>query len=233
MEHSTFAYEFRDLDVDLSQIQHVLGYGEGDDHAIVEAVLAQILSGQDLFKGIRTEYKIFDDPVFNPTDKSVSLGYVHFQTNRILFNQLKGSDSIAVFLCTAGEEVGARIKASMAEGDPVTGYICDMLGTLVVDAAADRMQLELEQRVLRAGKRITNRYSPGYCGWEVAEQHKLFSLMENNFCGIRLTDSALMDPIKSISGFIGIGRKVKYNEYTCSLCDMKNCAYREVPAKVK
>ncbi|MCK7538940.1 MAG: hypothetical protein MZV63_52410 [Marinilabiliales bacterium] len=47
---------------------------------------------------------------------------------------------------------------------------------------------------------ITNRFSPGYCGWDVAEQHKLFSFFKDNFCGITLTESALMNPVKSVSG---------------------------------
>jgi cobalamin-dependent methionine synthase I len=61
----------------------------------------------------------------------------------------------------------------------------------------------------------------------VAEQHKLFQLMPDNYCGIRLNTSALMDPEKSISGFIGIGEHVRYNQYTCGLCEMDNCIYRK------
>ena len=117
----------------------------------------------------------------------------------------------------------------MSEGDPLTGYIYDMIGTLIVDSAAEKMQEILSERCAGNGLKITNRYNPGYCGWAVVEQHKLFSLMSDNFCGIRITDSALMEPIKSVSGFIGIGEKVKYNKYTCSLCDMRNCPYRKLP----
>ena len=130
-----------------------------------------------------------------------------FRQIKLIFGQLKKADSLAVFLCTAGEEIGIRTRKAMAGGDPLTGYIYDIIGSIVVDAAADRMQSELEKSVLSAGKKITNRYSPGYCGWDVSEQHKLFRLVPDNFCGIRLTDSALMDPVKSISGIIGIGEK--------------------------
>jgi hypothetical protein len=229
MVHGRFTYRFNDLSIDLTQIERVLGYGEGDDRAIVNSVLKEILSEPDLFNGIRAEYLIFEDPAFIGPDKSLTLANVNFRINKILYNQLRGSESIAIFLCTAGEEVGRKSRTAMAEGDPVKGYIYDMLGTLVVDSAADKMQEALETEAASEGKKITNRYNPGYCGWEVSEQHKLFSLMEGNFCGIRITPSALMDPVKSLSGFIGIGEKVKFNPYTCSLCDMKNCAYREVP----
>jgi len=71
------------------------------------------------------------------------------------------------------------------------------------------MQGDLEKNMRDSGKKITNRYSPGYCGWDVTEQHKLFQLMPENYCGIKLTPSALMDPVKSISGIIGIGKMLK------------------------
>ncbi|MCU0473924.1 MAG: hypothetical protein MUC93_11280 [Bacteroidales bacterium] len=93
---------------------------------------------------------------------------------------------------------------------------------------SDLMQDALENEMIGAGKKITNRFSPGYCGWNVAEQKKLFKLMDDNYCGIRLTPSSLMDPVKSMSGIIGIGVNVKRNPYTCSLCDKKDCFHRRV-----
>jgi hypothetical protein len=35
-----------------------------------------------------------------------------------------------------------------------------------------------------------------------------------------------MMPIKSISGIIGVGREVKYREYLCDTCGVKDCTYR-------
>jgi cobalamin-dependent methionine synthase I len=111
------------------------------------------------------------------------------------------------------------------------GYIYDVIGSEIVENAADLMQSDLEQDMLVTGKKITNRYSPGYCGWDVAEQHNLFELLPLNFCEIKLTPSYLMDPVKSISGIIGIGENVKNNSYSCKICDMKDCLYRSVREK--
>jgi len=36
-----------------------------------------------------------------------------------------------------------------------------------------------------------------------------------------------MDPEKSVSGIIGIGENVRFNPYTCGMCDMKDCIYRK------
>ena len=171
----------RILIVDLKQIENVLGYGEGDDREIVNAVIEEILNEPELFRNIRAEYKIYDNIKFVDADKSLNINNINFQIHKIVYGQLKKSDSLAVFLCTAGEEIGIRTRKAMSEGDPLTGYIYDIIGSIVVDAAADLMQSELEKSVVSAGKKITNRYSPGYCGWDVSEQHKLFRLVPDNF----------------------------------------------------
>lgn len=231
MTHSFFQFDYKSLEIDLKQIERILGYGEGEDREIANHVIEEIMNEPELFRNIRAEYKIYRNIEFIVSDKTLNINDINLKINKIIFGQLKKADSIAVFLTTAGEEIGIRTRKAMSDGDPLTGYIYDLIGSIVADAAADRMESELAARILSGGKKITNRYSPGYCGWDVSEQHKLFRLIPENFCGIRLTDSALMDPVKSISGIIGIGENVRYNLYTCSLCDMKECAYREVKAK--
>ena len=114
----------------------------------------------------------------------------------------------------------------MKEGDLLRGYVYDVTGSEIVEGAADKMQDYLEKTMLASGNRITNRFSPGYCDWDVVEQQKLFRLMPDNFCGISLSESSLMYPFKSVSGFIGAGKNVKRLPYTCHLCDMEDCIYR-------
>jgi len=102
----------------------------------------------------------------------------------------------------------------------------DVIGSSIVEAAMDLIHDDLENKMKDARLGITNRYSPGYCGWDVVEQQKLFGLLPQGFCGVSLSASSLMTPIKSISGIIGIGINAKRRAYTCNLCDDKNCLYR-------
>jgi hypothetical protein len=46
-------------------------------------------------------------------------------------------------------EVGIRSRASMKEGDLLRGYVYDVIGSEVVENAADRMQEELRLAVIR------------------------------------------------------------------------------------
>ncbi len=226
MRRATFQYSFSDLKINTTQIERFMGYKEGESDESVYELTARLLREAGSFVSIKAQYTVFDTVTFNDQERSVKIDNVVFDLKKIVYAQIKRADSIAIFLCTAGSELGNRSRRAMKEGDLLTGYIYDVIGSEMVEAASDLMQADLEREMSNEGRKITNRYSPGYCGWNVEEQHKLFRFFPDNYCGIRLTQSALMDPVKSVSGFIGIGEHVKYNQYTCRLCDMKDCIYR-------
>lgn len=233
MIKSTFQFNFADLKLNVSQIEQVMGYKEGESQETISELTGKLLKESELICSIKAEFRIFPLESFDDPVKSILVNSLVFNVKKIVYGQLKKAESIAVFLCTAGPEIGIRSRAAMNDGDLLTGYIYDVIGSEVVEAAVDLMQDSLQKLKAAEGKKITNRYSPGYCGWDVAEQHKLFQLMPDNYCGIKLNDSALMNPEKSVSGFIGIGEHVRYNPYTCRLCDMKDCIYRKLKDKSK
>jgi hypothetical protein len=228
MTNSSFHFDFKELKLNPAQIESVLGYQEGEDTTIVSDLINEILAECNDITNIKAQYSIFNNIQFDSGDKSVEVNNIKFNISNIIFGQLKKSESIAVFLCTAGEEIGIRSKSAMKERDFLRGYVYDVVGSEIVEAAGDLMQADLSKHIMEEGGKITNRFSPGYCGWDVAEQHNLFKLIPENYCGIHLTPSALMDPVKSISGFIGIGKSVKLNPYTCRMCNQEDCVYRRV-----
>ena len=227
MELSTLKFGFSDLEITVPQIEQILGYKQGESPETISELIESLLKESESFVSVKAEYRIFDGVKLNDMEKTININNSIFDIKKIVFNQIRNSESIAIFLCTAGKEIGIKSRIAMAEGDLLTGYVYDVIGSEIVEATADLMQSSLKIKVAGDGRKITNRYSPGYCGWDVAEQHKLFQLMPCNYCGIRLTSSALMDPVKSISGFIGIGENVRFNSYTCDLCGMKDCIYRK------
>ena len=228
MTGSTYQFDLKDLKINSSTIETVLGYREGEDRELVTNLIEEILSDSYKISIIKAEYRVYTDVQFDNETKSITINNVRFQIKKIVFGQIKKSDSVALFLCTAGAELGQRSREAMRDRDLLKGYIYDVVGSEIVEAAADLMQADLERNMLKIGKKITNRYSPGYCGWDVAEQHNLFELLPENFCNVKLTSSALMDPVKSVSGIIGIGENVNFNPYTCRMCNMKDCVYRKV-----
>jgi hypothetical protein len=227
MTGKTFQFDFEDLKLTVSQIEKVLGYTDMKSEVHFSDLIEKALKAAGEVCTIKAEYRIFDNIIFNNIDKTVSLNNITFNIKKIIYGQLKKSESAAIFLCTAGGEIGKMSRNAMKSGDLLEGYIYDVVGSEIAEATADLMQTELEKSLASAGLKMTNRFSPGYCSWDVSEQHKLFQLLPGTWCGIRLTSSALMEPEKSVSGIIGVGKNVTHLAYTCNICDMKDCIYRK------
>ncbi len=74
------------------------------------------------------------------------------------------------------------------------------------------------------------RYSPGYCGWDITGQRKLFRALRPEEVGVTLRESCLMEPLKSISGVLVAARPEDHrfdNTYPfCSACTTQTCRSR-------
>ena len=103
----------------------------------------------------------------------------------------------------------------------------DVVGSEIVEFAVDRIHHDLGLRFEAEGLGVSNRFSPGYCTWDVREQEKLFGWFPPGYCGITLSPSCLMQPTKSVSGVIGIGHRVRTNPYLCNVCSEEMCIYRD------
>lgn len=150
-----------------------------------------------------------------------------FDMGKIILRQLRGSEAYAFFICTSGVEFEASQQRLHQQGDMVRVFIADALGSIIAEHCADRMEECLQESIDKLGWHHTNRFSPGYCGWHVSQQQLLFPLFQGQTCGVQLTDSSLMLPIKSVSGIIGLGKEVRKLDYTCGLCDFKQCYKRK------
>ena len=98
---------------------------------------------------------------------------------------------------------------------------------MIMKLFRDKMEESLQLSIDKLGWHHTNRFSPGYCGWHVSQQQLLFPLFQGHTCGVRLTDSSLMLPIKSVSGIVGLGSQVSRQPYTCTLCNFPQCFRRK------
>jgi hypothetical protein len=222
-----FDFRFNELIIDKKEIVKILGYAKTPLPSPFDKFLEEALNYSEGLNDIRGIYRIVDNIEINRIDHQILAADQKFKVGKTLSFELRGSESLAFFVCTAGNSICKRSARLLKGEDPVLGYVYDLLGSAIAEAAADRLQDVLKQVVEEDGQKITNRYSPGYCHWNVSDQHKLFSLFQGNPCGVTLTPSSLMQPTKSISGVIGIGKDVKYRKYQCEHCSSKDCVYRK------
>jgi len=222
---NSFEFDFHDLEIDAPSIGRLLGYGEGNLYNVFSDLIRELLGNASRVCSVKAEYRIFHAAEWNDKAKTVTLTGVVFRLNDIVYKQLGKAESIAIFVCTAGPEVEKLARQAMEDGDPLACCIYDIIGSAIAEGAARLLHDKVRKAAELMAMNITNRYSPGYCGWDVSDQYALFALMPDNSCGVSLNDSALMSPEKSVSGMIGIGRDVSFDPYPCSLCHRTECLF--------
>jgi hypothetical protein len=208
---------FEELGITAADVYEQMGYHDAQPDKATQQETATIL--KEVSQWLRPQFSYF---VVNKQPD--------FEMGNIILRQLRGSEAFALFVCTSGLEFETYQQRLKEQGDMVRVFIADALGSVIAEKCADQMEKALQESIDKLGWKHTNRFSPGYCGWHVSQQQLLFPLFQGHTCGVKLTDSSLMIPIKSVSGIIGLGEKVRKLEYTCGLCDFKQCYKRKKKA---
>jgi hypothetical protein len=147
------------------------------------------------------------------------------------------TNQLALFAVTLGGPVSGRIEALFGSNDFALGYVLDTVASEAAEVAADRLEDEYEGYLAEIGAWDSSsahlRYSPGYCGWHISGQRKLFDRLRPEEIGIELNPSYLMQPLKSISGVVVSGPReihVFNNNFRfCAACTTLSCRERIKP----
>ncbi len=146
---------------------------------------------------------------------------------------------LALFVATVGQRLSAEIGDLFARHQPAAGYMLDAVASEAADGLAYAAGRELLARLQDAGELANGArvlpYSPGYCGWHVSGQRKLFAFLGPETIGVTLNQSCLMQPLKSVSGVLVVGDSATHRVHPtysfCDHCGTKQC--RERMASVK
>lgn len=202
------------------EVWMAMGYGGCvPERRVSDAVDA--LAGR-LLPAARLRYMYGIVPAARLAPAQVSLGEETFAVGGIIGSYLRGMDHACVFVATAGEEFDAAVGRMKEEGDILADFMADAIGSVLAEKAVSVLETELSA----AGEPCSLPYSPGYCGWDIREQHKLFSLFPPQPCGIVLSDTSLMRPEKSVSGFFAMGKTLVRQPYHCEICQNQKCFKR-------
>ena len=143
-------------------------------------------------------------------------------------------EAVGAGVCTVGEAIETRVRELFDAREFPLAVMLDSVGSAAAENLAEYANDLLCQAALPEGLKVTNRVSPGYAGWDTAEQVRLFRLCPGEPIGVALNESCVMTPAKSISWLVGLGPEARVDHYfaQCRRCWMRDCAYRRVPAAV-
>jgi len=221
-----FSPDFDSLELQLTEIYRNLGYGDATPDEFTLLTINEIMAYARTICRPKTMYRVCTSYL---EGNHLFIDDIEMKTGKIIANYLTSTTKIAVFVATAGIEYDNYLHELKIQGDIYMEFLADAIGSEIAEATVRFVSKEIEKFATSNSMFITLNYSPGYCGWHVREQPKLFSLLPENPCGITLNDSCLMHPVKSVSGIIGLSEvpDVKV-PYSCEICGLETCYKRKV-----
>lgn len=165
---------------------------------------------------------------------TVYYGEGHNDESTPLGDIYPSADSLALYVVTLGKEISCRIDDLFRANDFALGALLDTAASEGCERAAvlveERWRTSLQERGRLPDSFGVLPFSPGYCGWHVSAQRKLFEMLNPEEIGVTLTESCLMEPLKSVSGVLVAGRReiFDFDEIYpfCADCETHTCRER-------
>jgi len=149
------------------------------------------------------------------------------------------ADRAVLVAVSAGGECEERAQQLWRESKPDEYFFMEMFGSAVVEHLVAVASGRICGWADRHGAAALPHYSPGYSGWDISDQIKLWNLLRQ--IGARHFDSRLevletgmLQPKKSLLAVMGITRnlekaRVLARLIPCEACSLPNCQYRRAP----
>ncbi len=160
----------------------------------------------------------------NKSEDSLDIGGIEF-TSHVLRINLDKVERVFPYVVTCGRELD---EIDIPSNELLKSYLLDQIRETILVSA--RKYLE-DYLVKKYALGQLSRMSPGSGAatvWPITQQKQLFSIFGNveELIGVRLTDSMLMIPVKSVSGIFFL-TEIKFE--TCQLCPRERCIGRRAP----
>lgn len=139
---------------------------------------------------------------------------------------LAGAEKVALAVCTIGPALEARMNQLFSD-DPVAAMALDGAGTAALRRISDVIIRDLEDVAADHNWGLGMRAQPGQEGWSIWQQREIFDRLPTEEIGVRLNDSCLMIPRKSISFVMGMGPDMRPDAVACDFCSKRErCPWR-------
>ena len=148
----------------------------------------------------------------------------------LIAGRLAAASEVIVAVCTVGDGLARRISEGFRT-DPVHALALEGVAAAAAEALAEAACRRFEAFGQAEGLQASIPLNPGMIGWPLEEgQPQIFSLLPSVAVeiGVSLEPSGLMQPLKSLSLVIGLGRHLDSAGQSCDYCSMREtCRHKD------
>jgi hypothetical protein len=114
---------------------------------------------------------------------------------------------LAFAVCTIGPRLEMESLRCAEQGSSLKALVLDAIGTVAVEIVVEQTAGRIRSMAVDLGLEGGVRFSPGYGKWPLEEQRSLFKVVDGGVVGVKLNPSCIMDPRKSVSFCMRVGRR--------------------------
>jgi len=175
------------------------------------------------------------------TEDKLRINGAEFTSERLCAQFIEAeADGAVLVAVSAGRQCEEKARELWREGKPDEYFFLEVYGSAVVEHLITATGARICDWAERNGMAVLPHYSPGYSGWNVAEQNQLLALIRrqqngNHFSGeLDVLESGMLRPKKSLLAVFGITRQAHKARslaalIPCENCSFSPCQYRRAP----
>lgn len=206
MKRNIMDFKIEDIKPDANSIFKRYGIPGGAE--VSPAVLKSLEMANDIFDNLCRAKGVIGE-ITSAQFEAVYMGAGKNEADNPVAEIYPRSRYLALFTVTLGAELSSKVCELFKTNDFALAMMLDTLASEATEKAGVLTEKWYMKHLSEQDAKNSNlaavRYSPGYCGWHLSGQKRLFEYLKPEEIGVELNDSFLMLPMKSISGVVIIG----------------------------
>ncbi|MEO6567858.1 MAG: hypothetical protein ABIO94_03775 [Opitutaceae bacterium] len=225
------------VDVEESEYRRLLGYPK--DHDLGERPRELSASARRWYAEHGRPWVYVREADLQIETDTLRVGGTDFRSKQLHDHlQQAAAQRVMLVAVSAGRECEEHARQLWQESKPDEYFFLEMFGSAVVEHLVATLSGRICDLAEREGLMAIPHYSPGYTGWDIADQNKLFELIANGMARpfpeqIEVLSSGMLRPKKSLLAIVGLAplteRTPDVRWVPCDNCAFSPCQYRRAP----
>lgn len=228
-------------DVSAVEYHRLLGYPPG--HEPGERARELMAAAREWYARHGRPWVYLRAAALQVSDDHLSLNGVEFHSRRLQEHlRTHGAVSAVLLAVSAGPECEAHARQAWDEARPDEYFFLETYASAVVEDLVARSSGRICELAGQGGLMAVPHYSPGYSGWDVAEQPRLFEVITHGlsrpFPGpLDVLASGMLRPKKSLLAVCGLAPSQPRAPAApvptpCENCAFSPCSFRRAPYRL-
>jgi hypothetical protein len=225
-------------EVKAAEFERLLGYPA--DHILGAREIELAAGARDYFRRNGRPWIYVREVELFRADKSLRLDGVEFNSQRLSdYLSQAGAARAVLVAVSAGRTCEEQARRLWDESKPDEYFFLEVFASAVVEQLIAGVSGRICALAEREGLIAVPHYSPGYTGWDIADQGKLFDLITGGMAQpfperLEVLPSGMLNPKKSLLAVVALTARTSQNLATprlvpCEACSFSPCQYRRAP----